>query len=76
VFAKRGYAAASIEEIVARARVSRSTFYAFFATKEDRLLAVFWKGSERLLAALREVAASELALDVKVRAGVGTIRPS
>ena len=70
MFAKRGYAAASIEEIVARARVSRSTFYEFFATKEDCLLAVFWKGSERLLAALREVAASELPLDVKVRTGV------
>ena len=70
VFAESGYAAASIEEIVGRARVSRSTFYEFFATKEDCLLAVFWKGSERLLDVLRDVAASELAIDIKVRTGV------
>jgi AcrR family transcriptional regulator len=70
VFAQRGYAGASIEEIVARARVSRSTFYDFFATKEECLLAVFWEGSERLIATMREVALADLAIDVKVRAGV------
>lgn len=70
VFAKRGYAAASIEEVVARARVSRSTFYAFFPTKEDCLLAVFWQGSDRLLQALREVAESDLPLELKVRTAI------
>jgi AcrR family transcriptional regulator len=70
VFAESGFAAASIEEIVGRARVSRSTFYDFFPTKEDCLLAVFWKDSERLVEALRDVAVADLPLDVKVRVGV------
>lgn len=70
VFAERGYAAASIEEIVAAAQVSRSTFYGFFATKEDCLLALLWHDSRRLLEPLREVAASDLSIDAKVRVGV------
>ncbi|MGH9919102.1 MAG: TetR/AcrR family transcriptional regulator, partial [Nitrososphaerales archaeon] len=40
-FASRGFAGAGIEEIVARGRVSRTTFYAFFENKEACLLALF-----------------------------------
>jgi AcrR family transcriptional regulator len=69
VFAASGYANASIEEIVAGARVSRSTFYAFFATKEDCLLDLFWHDSERLLDALRDVAERDIEVVDKVRAG-------
>jgi AcrR family transcriptional regulator len=58
VFAERGYAGAGIEEIVARARASRSTFYVFFANKEECLLAVFASGLERVAA---EVTATVLA---------------
>jgi AcrR family transcriptional regulator len=46
-FATRGFANASIDEIVARARVSRSTFYVFFENKEECLLAVYRSGLER-----------------------------
>jgi AcrR family transcriptional regulator len=70
VFAERGYAAASIDDIVTRARVSRSTFYGFFPTKEDCLLALFWHDSARLLEVMREVAASEVDIVTKVRTGV------
>jgi AcrR family transcriptional regulator len=35
LFATRGYNAASVEEIVAEARVSKSAFYEFFTSKED-----------------------------------------
>jgi AcrR family transcriptional regulator len=70
VFAESGYAAASIEEIVARARVSRTTFYDFFPNKEECLLAVFLDGSERLLDVLREVASWDVDVVVKVRVGV------
>ena len=48
VFAERGYAGAGIEEIVSRARASRTTFYVFFENKEECLLALFDFGLERL----------------------------
>jgi AcrR family transcriptional regulator len=35
LFADRGYNATSVEDIVARARVSKSAFYEFFASKEE-----------------------------------------
>ena len=35
LFAVRGYNVTSVEEIVARARVSKSAFYEFFTSKED-----------------------------------------
>jgi AcrR family transcriptional regulator len=52
VFAAQGYAGTGVDEIVARARVSRTTFYVFFENKEECLLAVFELGVERIGAAL------------------------
>jgi len=52
VFATSGYAAAGIDEIVARARVSRTTFYEFFENKEKCLLSVFQLGVKRVASAL------------------------
>ena len=49
VFAKRGFASASIDDIVSRARVSRTTFYRFFAGKEECMLAVFDEAISRLM---------------------------
>lgn len=40
VFAERGYQAASVEEVIRRARLSKGTFYFNFASKEDLFLAV------------------------------------
>jgi AcrR family transcriptional regulator len=57
VFATRGYAGAAIDEIVARARVSRTTFYVFFENKEECLLDVYRLGLERIGAAVAEAAA-------------------
>jgi AcrR family transcriptional regulator len=57
VFATRGYAGAAVDEIVARARVSRTTFYGFFENKEECLLAVFRLGLERIGAAVAQAAA-------------------
>lgn len=73
VFAARGYQAASIEEIVARARVSRTAFYRFFEGKEDCLLAVYRDGVERALRQFREVGRSDLNAVDKVRLGAATI---
>ena len=58
VFATRGYANAGIDEIVARARVSRTTFYEFFENKQNCLLAVFKWGVERVGGSLLSVVAA------------------
>lgn len=57
VFATRGYGGAAIEDIVARARVSRTTFYMFFENKEECLLAVHRLGLERIGSAVAAAAA-------------------
>jgi AcrR family transcriptional regulator len=56
VFATRGYAGAAVDDIVSRARVSRTTFYAFFENKEECLLAVYRFGLERFGAAVAQAA--------------------
>ena len=40
VFAERGYQAASVDEVIRRARLSKGTFYFNFVSKEDLFLAV------------------------------------
>ncbi len=71
MFAEHGYARTSIEDIVAHAHVSRTAFYRFFDDKEDCLMAVFEKGTERGFQTLEAVAASDLAPEEKIRAAVG-----
>ncbi len=77
VFAGRGYAGAGIEEIVARARVSRTTFYAFFQNKEDCLLGVFELGLDRVgravVQAVADAGALNLAPAERVRAEVHAV---
>jgi AcrR family transcriptional regulator len=58
VFATRGFVGASLDDIVAHARVSRTTFYALFENKEDCLLAVYRLGLERFGAAVAKAAES------------------
>lgn len=50
----RGYEQTSIEDICAAADVSRSTFFRYFPSKDDALLAGMTDAGERLLAALEE----------------------
>jgi AcrR family transcriptional regulator len=68
VFAARGYASAGLDEIVARARVSRTTFYALFENKEDCLLAVYRLGLERIGAEVAQAEARTAAADLAPRA--------
>jgi AcrR family transcriptional regulator len=53
VVAEKGYAAATIADIVAAAHVSRRTFYEHFGDKEDCLLACHALSADRMLTALR-----------------------
>src|SRR5437870_4629775 len=73
VFAERGYAQASIEEIVARARVSRTAFYRFFDGKEACLLALFDDAMDQLGGALEAVAARPVPPEQKIRSAVRAI---
>ena len=50
VFAKRGYQAATVENLIAGAKISMGGFYKFFAGKEDCFVQVF----DRVVAVARE----------------------
>jgi AcrR family transcriptional regulator len=70
VFARRGFAEGGVEEIVSEARVSRSSFYSFFANKEECLLAVFQEGVRRITTALVEVIGQPLEPAQRIRAEI------
>ena len=50
---ERGYAAASVEDVIVRAGVSRRTFYDLFKNKEDAFLAAFDEAVRRMLNTVR-----------------------
>ena len=54
VFARKGYAVASINEVAREAGVSVGGLYRYFPTKDDLLLTVIESGVETLEAALEE----------------------
>lgn len=53
VFAKLGARAASVEDILKASGVSRRTFYRFYQSKEDVMVALYRLGTEVLLAGCR-----------------------
>ena len=68
--AERGYAAATIDDVVGRAGVSKKTFYDHFADKQDCFLAAYEAASEELLERVREAHASEDDWLERTRAGI------
>jgi AcrR family transcriptional regulator len=54
VFAERGYAAARVEDVVARAGVSHGTFYTYFDNKSAALDALIDETAVELLAVVEE----------------------
>jgi AcrR family transcriptional regulator len=55
VFAKLGFAATRVEDILEAAGVARRTFYKYFTSKEDVLAAVYDLATGELLRALRSI---------------------
>ena len=51
VFARKGYRRAGVSDIISRAAVARGTFYLYFDSKEDVLLAVLGEFHTRIKAA-------------------------
>jgi AcrR family transcriptional regulator len=69
--AERGYAAATIDDVVRRAGVSKKTFYDHFADKQDCFLAAYEAASEELLARVAEAhAAADDDWVERTRAGI------
>jgi AcrR family transcriptional regulator len=68
--AEKGYAGATIDDIVRGAGVSKKTFYDLFSDKLDCFLAAYEAASDELLARLREAQSSGDGWLDRTRAGV------
>ena len=68
--AEKGYAATRVADIVARAGVSRATFYQQFRDKEDCFLAAYMAGSRRLFAAVETTGQGETDPLVRLRLSI------
>ncbi|MDG4826537.1 TetR/AcrR family transcriptional regulator [Asanoa sp. WMMD1127] len=66
--AEKGYAATTIADIVANARVSKRTFYEHFADKEECLMALYGDACTRIMATLRSAGAVDQPWPDRVRA--------
>ncbi|MBX3262988.1 MAG: TetR/AcrR family transcriptional regulator [Labilithrix sp.] len=70
VFARRGFAATRVEDVLDEAGVARRTFYRYFTSKEDVLAAVYELATGELLDALDEASESPVDPLAGLRAGV------
>ena len=68
--AERGYAGATIDDVVRRAGVSKQTFYDQFADTQECFLAAYEPASEELLERVREAHAGEGDWLERTRAGI------
>src|SRR5918997_4764329 len=68
--AERGYGAATIDDVVRRAGVSKKTFYEHFADKQDCFLAAYEAAGESLLERVREAHAAADDWLERTRAGI------
>jgi AcrR family transcriptional regulator len=68
--AEKGYAGATIDDIVRGAGVSKKTFYEHFRDKLDCFLAAYEAASDELLARLREAQSSREGWLERTRAGI------
>jgi len=66
--AEKGYAATTIADIVANARVSKRTFYEHFADKEECLLALYGDACTRIMTVLRGAGTAGQSWPDRVRA--------
>jgi AcrR family transcriptional regulator len=55
VFEREGFAATSVEDILAAAGIARRTFYRYFKSKDDVLAALYGMAMGEILAAIRDV---------------------
>src|SRR5688572_33254182 len=68
--AEKGYASATIDDVVRGASVSKKTFYDHFRDKLDCFLAAYEAASDELLARLREAQSRQEGWLERTRAGI------
>jgi AcrR family transcriptional regulator len=71
--AEKGYAALSLEEIVAEAAISLQTFYEHFENKEEAFLATFEMGHAKATAAINRSLDLKLSWAQNIRIGLGAL---
>jgi AcrR family transcriptional regulator len=71
--AAKGYAALSLEEIVAEAAISLQTFYEHFENKEEAFLATFEMGHAKATAAINRSLDLKLSWAQNIRMGLGAL---
>jgi AcrR family transcriptional regulator len=71
-FAERGYHDTSVDQVVARARSSKSAFYACFPNKETAFAALLEREGERLLHAVEQAIVAEPDPRKRARTGIAT----
>lgn len=69
--ADRGYRATSVQDVIKRARVSRSAFYGVFVDKEDAFAAAHMVASQQLLDLIASAVRSVTADDWRIRHRAG-----
>lgn len=67
-FAEKGYQETSMDAIAARVGISKGTVYLHFSCKEDLVVAIFTRDTERLLEAVEAAIAAESTARAKLEA--------
>lgn len=70
VFSKRGYHAASVDEIAELAGISKPMVYLYLESKEGLFIACLRREARRLVAAFQEAAEGGLTPELRLRAGL------
>jgi AcrR family transcriptional regulator len=73
VVAQEGYARMSVERVVARAGVSRKTFYDLFENREDCFIEAFDDAIDRVASVVREAYDSQTGWRDRMRAGLASV---
>lgn len=71
--AERGYRTTSVQDVIKRARVSRSAFYGVFVDKEDAFAAAHMAASRQLLDLIASAVKSLVANDWRMRHRAGVV---
>ena len=70
VFAKKGYHAATVRDVVSAAKVAIGTFYFYFPDKETLFLYLYEETSDFLLQTIQQAVTQQQQIDRKVSSGI------